>query len=95
MNSSKMNIKRIKFSDGIIILFALATLIYVIFSLTKIVTTTAPDFPSFYAATVDLLHHKNPYSDKHIPIVYNYPSVTTLFILPFILSSLDFMILRF
>jgi alpha-1,2-mannosyltransferase len=80
----KKNLLHLITRDGILILFSVAVLLYVILSLFKIITTSAPDFPSYYFATLDLLQHKNPYEDTGIPNKYIYPTASSLFYLPFI-----------
>jgi hypothetical protein len=71
--------------DILLIIFTIIVAIYEAISLIKITTTIAPDFPSYYYATRDLLEHKNPYIDKSIPNIFIYPAVTSIFYIPFTL----------
>lgn len=79
----KKNVR--KLIDSGLICFFLLTISYVGVSLFNILSTTAPDFPSYYYATQDLLTHQNPYLDKRIPNIFIYPAATSVFYLPLLL----------
>ncbi len=64
--------------------------IYTSISLYKIITTTAPDFSVFYYATQDILRLHNPYTDKSLFTVFNYPVITSIVFSPFALIPYQF-----
>lgn len=69
------------------ILFCTSVLIYSLISLFKIITTKAPDFGIFYYSTLDFIKGVNPYTDKNLFTIYNYPPETNLIYLPLILFN--------
>ena len=83
----KTNTQKIK--DIILLLSFLATCIYIIISIGKIVTTSAPDFPVYYYATLSFVRGENAYLDPSLPTMFIYPTVTSIFYLPFLMFSLD------
>jgi len=70
-----------------ILIFVLAFFIFLhtLSAFLKIIGTTAPDFSVYYYSTLDLVHNINPYTDKKLFTVFNYPILTNLVYLPFIL----------
>lgn len=79
----------VKKIDALIILFFLATFAYMIVSLLKIITTTAPDFPVYYFSTLDFVVGKNAYIDGNLPTMFIYPVITSLLYLPFLMFSYE------
>lgn len=83
------NILRIQLVwDVMLLAFALLIFIYTGFSVYKIITTSAPDFPVLYLSSKDLILHKDPYTDRGLPDIFEYPPVTGFFYVPFLLFSL-------
>ena len=74
-------------STFLCIVFSLFVGLHILLSLYNIITTTAPDFPSYYYATKDALLGINPYTDSSIPNLYIYPILTSLFFLPMLFFS--------
>jgi len=68
-------------------LFCTLVLVYSFISLIRIITTKAPDFEIFYYSTLDFVKGINPYTDKNLFTIYNYPPETNLIYLPLILFS--------
>ncbi len=57
-------------------------LLYAIFSLSKIITTTAPDFSVFYRTAQNFLAGRNIYHDQTLYTGFGYPPVTAMLFLP-------------
>lgn len=68
-----------------IVTLFLLTLSYFFISLFKIIRTFAPDFQVYYYSAYDIVHHINPYTDKTLFTVFNYPPVTTIVFFPFLI----------
>lgn len=60
----------------------LVILCYQTISIIKIISTTAPDFSVFYQSAVNLLHHKNLYTDQRLYTGFGYPPYTALLFIP-------------
>ncbi len=73
-----------KHSDICIYFFGIIVFIYSLVSIYRIITGFTPDYSIFYHSTVDLLLNHNPYTDKSLFTVYNYPPVTNILFLPFV-----------
>lgn len=73
-----------KIIDIILVFFFFAVCAYIAVSVFKIITTSAPDFPSYYYATRDFLTGVNAYKDPTIPNIFLYPAVTSILYLPFL-----------
>lgn len=73
-----------KITDSIIVFFFFLIGIYAVVSVSRIITTNAPDFVVLYKSTEDLINGINPYTDKNLPDVYLYPTATAFFYIPFV-----------
>ena len=73
-----------KYSSFLIYFFGFIVLIYSLISIYRIITGFTPDYSIFYNSTKDLLLKHNPYTDKKLFTVYNYPPVTNILFFPFV-----------
>lgn len=55
---------------------------YSLFSLYRIILTTAPDFSVLYESAINLLHHRNMYTDPNLYTGFSYPPVTAFLYIP-------------
>jgi len=67
----------------LVVLFG-SVFIYSLVSLAKIINTLAPDFSVYYASAHSLLTHQSLYT-IHSFTVFNYPPISSLFFVPFVL----------
>ncbi len=89
-----------KILDCFIYIFIFLVAIYAVISIYRIIAGFTPDYSIFYHSTKDLITHSNPYKDKKLFTVYNYPPITNILFIPFVYlpyyySQLIFVLLSF
>ena len=84
------NILNHKYFNYFIYSLNAAILLYALISIYKIIVGFAPDYSVFYYSTVDMLMGKNPYIDRHLFTVYNYPPITNLLFMPLVVLPYNY-----
>jgi len=71
-----------KYSRFLIYTIASCVIVYSLYSLFKIITTTAPDFSVYYQSAQNLISGRNMYTDQTLYTSFAYPPVTAFLYIP-------------